>query len=157
MWSFLAKFAARSCRGFFTLGDGCWLPNQNNYQSRKCSGQKDFVPWVPRKAHKIFDPWPPGRETPWSPEGSPAEKIYVYVPFSFLRKGLSVRVVCSDYFSSRKCAIHNFWTNNLVERLGWGARGSRQIIYVRLCPNIWSVFGTANRPNINNAPGRRQA
>ena len=26
MWSFLAKTWARSDRGFFTLGDGCWLP-----------------------------------------------------------------------------------------------------------------------------------
>ena len=32
-----------------------------------------------------FDPWPPSRETPRSPEGSPAKKIYVYVPFSFLK------------------------------------------------------------------------
>ena len=42
----------------------------------RVSGQKDLC---------NFDPWPPGRETPRSPEGSPAKKIYVYVPFSFLK------------------------------------------------------------------------
>ena len=40
-------------------------------------------PWVPRIAHRSFDPWPPGRETPRSPEGSPAKRTYFYVPFFF--------------------------------------------------------------------------
>ena len=31
--------------------------------------------------------------------------------------------------------------------LGWGLRGSHQIIYVRIFPNICSTFATANRPN----------
>ena len=35
----------------------------------------------------MFDHWPPSRETPPSPEESPAKKIYVYVPFSFLILG----------------------------------------------------------------------
>ena len=50
----------------------------------------------------------------------------------------------------RKCAINKFWTKKSAGRLEWGSRGSRQIIYVRILPNIWSVFGPANRPNINN-------
>ena len=47
----------------------------------------------------------------------------------------------NDSIQSRKCAINNFWTKNLRGLLGWGSRGSRQIIYVRIFPNIWSVFG----------------
>ena len=62
-----------------------------------------------------------------------------------------------DYYQSRKCAINNFWTKNSVGLLGWGSRGSRQIIYVRIFPNICSVFGTANRPNINNFRDRQPA
>ena len=31
-----------------------------------------------------FAPWAPGRETPPSPEGSPAKNIYIWVPFSLL-------------------------------------------------------------------------
>ena len=58
---------------------------------------------------------------------------------------------------SRKCAINNFWTKNPRGLLGWGSRGSRQIICVRIFPNIWSVFGTANRPNINNFRDRQPA
>ena len=58
---------------------------------------------------------------------------------------------------SRKCAINNFWTKNPWGLLGWGSRGSRQIIYVRISPNIWSVFGTGNRPNINNFQDRQPA
>ena len=61
------------------------------------------------------------------------------------------------FIQSRKCAINNFWTKNSARRLGWGSRGSRQIIYGRIFPIIWSVFGTANRPNINNFRGRRPA
>ena len=33
--------------------------------------------------------------------------------------------------------------------LGWGSRGSHQIVDVRLFPFISSVSGTTNRPNIN--------
>ena len=58
---------------------------------------------------------------------------------------------------SRKCAINNFWTKNPLGLLGWGSRGSRQIIYVRIFSNIWSVFGTTSRPNINNFRDRRPA
>ena len=36
----------------------------------------------------------------------------------------------------RKCAINNFWTKNPRGLLGSGSRGSRQIIYVRIFPNI---------------------
>ena len=46
----------------------------------------------------------------------------------------------------RKCAINKFWAKNPRGLLGWGSRGSRQIIYVRIFPNISNVFGTANRP-----------
>ena len=57
----------------------------------------------------------------------------------------------------RKCAINNFWTKNPRGLLGWGSRGSRQIIYVRIFANICSVFGTLNRPNINNFRDRQLA
>ena len=41
--------------------------------------------------------------------------------------------------------------------LGWGSWGSRQITYVRIFPNISSVFGTASQPNINNCRDRQPA
>ena len=85
-----SQFAARIRRGFFTLGDGCWLP-------------------------------------------------------------------IKDVSQSRKCAINNLRTKNPRGLLGWGSRGSRQIIYVRIFPNIWSVFETTSRPNINNFRDRRPA
>ena len=47
-------------------------------------GQKDLCSLGSEDSTQSFDPWPPGRETPRSPEWSPAKKIYVYVPFSFL-------------------------------------------------------------------------
>ena len=36
----------------------------------------------------------------------------------------------------RKCAINNFWTKNPRGVLGRGSRGSRQIIYARIFPNV---------------------
>ena len=59
-------------------------------------------------------------------------------------------------FQSRKCAINNFWTKRSAGRL-WGSWGSGQIIYVGIFPNIWSVFGSTNRPNISSFRGRRPA
>ena len=64
---------------------------------------------------------------------------------------------CGENGQSRNCAINNFWTKNPRRLSGWGSRGSRQIIYVRIFPNIWSVFGTTSRPNINNFRDRRPA
>ena len=67
------------------------------------------------------------------------------------------RVQLKGVSQSRKCAINNFWTKNPRGLLRWGSRGSRQIIYVRIFPNIWSVFGTTSRPNIKNFRDRRPA
>ena len=57
----------------------------------------------------------------------------------------------------RKCGINKFWAKKTAGRFGCGSRGWRQTIYVRIFPNIWSVFGTANRSNINNFRDRRPA
>ena len=62
-----------------------------------------------------------------------------------------------ELVQSRKCAINNFSTKNPRGLLGWGSRGSCQIIYVRIFPSLWSVFGTTRRPNINNFRDRRPA
>ena len=46
-------------------------------------GEKIYVPWVPRIAHRSLTPGhPAGRLPPH--RGSPDKKIYVYVPSSFL-------------------------------------------------------------------------
>ena len=52
--------------------------------------KKIYVPWVPRIAHKSLTPGLPVGRPPRSPEGSPAKKIYVYVPFPFLNHGVGV-------------------------------------------------------------------
>ena len=59
--------------------------------SGRVSGQKDlYVPWVPRIVHETLTPGLPVGRPPRSPEGSPAKKIYVYVPFSFLTTALAI-------------------------------------------------------------------
>ena len=40
------------------------------------SGEKDLCSLGSEDSTQNFDPWPPGREIPRSPEGSPAKKIY---------------------------------------------------------------------------------
>ena len=84
----------------------------------------------------------PGREDRWP--GSPRNCLCAKCLCAFLAPKKSLEK------GGRKCAINNFWTKDLAGRVGWGSRGSRQIIYVRIFPNIWSVFGTTNRPHISN-------
>ena len=43
-----------------------------------------YVPWVPKIAHKSLTPGHPTGRLPPPTGRSPAKKIYVYVPFSFL-------------------------------------------------------------------------
>ena len=80
------------------------------------------------------------------PPDSENIKVAVLIPCPKIRSYLS-----------RKCAINTFWTQKSAGLLGWGSRGSRQIIYVRIFPNIGSVFGTANLPNINSFRNRQPA
>ena len=44
-----------------------------------------YVAWVPRIVHKTLTPGLPVGRPPGHRRGSPAKKIYVYVPFSFLK------------------------------------------------------------------------
>ena len=84
-------------------------------------------------------------------------KVRLFQGIFYAIRPLILWHILGSYFllicQSQKCAINNFWTKNSAGLLGWGSRGSRQIIYVRIFPNIWSVFGTANRPNQNNFRG----
>ena len=57
---------------------------------------------------------------------------------------------------SRKCATNIFWTKHSARLLGWGSRGHAQFLCQDF-PNIWSVLGPAERPNINNFWRRRPA
>ena len=50
----------------------------------RISGQKDSCSMGSEDSTRIFDPWPPCRETALSPKGSPAKKVYVCVPFPSL-------------------------------------------------------------------------
>ena len=62
--------------------------------------------------------------------------------FLLLKDWTSLGVSCLlySYVQSRKCAINHFWTKNPRGLLGWASRGSRQIIYVRIFPNVCEVF-----------------
>ena len=62
---------------------------------------------------------------------------------------------------SQTCAMNDLRTKTsggeACEGEGLGSRGSHHIIHVGICPFISSVFGTANRPNINSFGGCRPA
>ena len=53
--------------------------------------------------------------------------------------------------------INNFWTKKIGGAVRVRVQGVAPIIYVRIFLNIWSVLGTANRPNINNFRDRQPA
>ena len=110
--------------------------------------------WENQHLHREF-----GRLSPLlDPPARVPPKFFMQIFFGcFFRSWVSWwRAQCERKRLSRKCAINNF--GQKIRRGGWGeglSRGSRQIIYVRIFPNIWSVFGTPNQPNTNNFQGRR--
>ena len=88
---------------------------------------------VPRKN-------PPGK-SPGKSSKFYTTKILQHISADWPGQLLSERiVVVSAPPLSRKCAINNFWTKKFARLLGWGSRGSRQIIYVRIFPQCLKCF-----------------
>ena len=86
-----AFLAGLSCFSFFLRAEKAHkilahktLSGDPGHQSNQSgTGQKIYVPWVLRIAHKSLTSGHPTRRLP--PTGrSPAKKIYIYVPFPFL-------------------------------------------------------------------------
>ena len=91
-------------------------PQSIRTKGNQCSVEHEYVMlrlWLKNKLSSNFFPWRGTRQ-------------HGYLALKYLR---------AKYY-----AINHFWTKNPRGLLGWGSRASRQIIYVRIFPNVSKCF-----------------